>query len=235
MAVPKADEFYKEVDSYVGGIPQRRTDFNAGMKTEETGYLDRYRGAIAGQENLPHMYERIGRELGLPQLQQNAGMLRNTLTQIPYTYGEATKGYDVNANQLARIVDTRSSAMTPLVASAEGAVAGAQDQLATRVGFEQTAQQKELLPYEKEQAFMADRFAREASGYSEDMQMTLNSLLAKASAGIELTMQEKELANRLAVAEKQYQAAIQVARINADASRYAVDKNSSRDPMGLFG
>jgi len=171
----------------------------------EADFLKRYNATISGQEGSQAMATRIGNELGIPSLQANATLYRNTLTNLPSTYSKATTGYDVNANQLSRIIGQKSSELSPLVATTENSLAGAQNTLGQRMGYELTDQSKALLPFQTEQDLMKDRFARETSMFSVQSQNELNSLIAKINAGITLSEGEKNRANALAVAENNYQ------------------------------
>ena len=181
--------------------------FLAGQNTASSDYLKRYTDFLGSQEGASAMAERIGGELGIPTLQSGANLLRNTYTNLPSTYSKATTGYDVNANQLNRIVGQKSSELYPMVQTAETSLANAQNQLATRMGYEQTDQAKALLPWEKESEMLADRQAREFTLYSQENENELNGLISKLQMGVTLSEGEKNRANQLAIQEKQYQLA----------------------------
>ena len=61
---------------------------------------------------------------------------------------------------------------------------------------------------------MSERASRESTGYTEDMQRELDGLIEKMKAGITLSEGEKERANRLAIAEKQYSTQLEIAKLN---------------------
>ncbi len=168
-------------------------------------FLNRYRGAVTGQERVSDMATRIGGELGLPQLQSNATMLRNTLTNLPSTYSKAVRGFDVNSNQLDRIIATKAGALAPAVATAENSLAGAQSTLDRRLGYEQIDQQKELLPFQTEQSLLSERLARETTAFDRTAESELNGLIQKIQAGITLSEGEKNRAQQLAIAEQNFQ------------------------------
>lgn len=206
-------------------MPTNRTNFYAGQKAEVGDYLGRYTNAINSQEPLTHMQDRIGRELGLPQLQQSANQLNTTLANLPYTYSGATRGFDVNANQLNRIVSTKSSAMAPTVNAVNTALGSAQNQLVTRMGLTQQQQAKELLPYQSEQQLLNDRLTRESTGFTQEAEGLLQSYIQKMMAGVALSTGEQNRANALAIAKLSY-----------DAAKYAADKGleaAKLNPLGL--
>jgi len=179
--------------------------FLTGQKGEQGDYLTRFTNAVKAQPTMSAMASRIGGELGLPQLQGNATMLRNTLTNLPSTYSGATRGFDVNANQLNRIIGQKSSELAPAVDTAERSLSDAQNTLSTRLGYEQADQQKELLPYQTEQSLLSERQARESTMFSQENQSELDGLIAKINAGITLSEGEKNRANQLAVAEQSFE------------------------------
>ena len=181
---------------------------NQGAQTGE--FLNNYAGAINGQEGMRPMYARLGEELGLPQLKANADQLNATLEAIPQTYNNATRGFDVNANQLSRIVGTKSAAIAPLAQRATTQAQTAQDYVNTQMGLAQQQQAKELLPYQSEEAFLKDRIARETSMFSQANEQEYNGLVAKMNAGVTLNEGEKQRINQLTIAREGYQNAIKL-------------------------
>jgi len=167
-------------------------------------FLNRYTSAIGGQETSSAMAGRIGQELGIPTLQSNANTLRTTLNNIPTTYNKATTGFDVNANQLARVVGQKASELAPAVDTAERALSSAQGNLNTRMGYEQADQAKALTPYSTEQNLLQDRLARETSMFTNENENELNGLISKINAGITLSEGEKNRANTLAAQEASF-------------------------------
>ncbi len=179
--------------------------FLAGQAGQQSDYLNKYTNFINSQEGASAMATRIGNELGLPQLQKGAIDLRNLYTNLPQTYSKATTGYDVNANQLNRIVGQKSSELAPMVDTAERSLAGAQNVLGQRMGYEQADQARAEKPYAVEQSMLADRQAREASFYTADNQRELDALINKVQMGVTLSEGEKNRAATLAASEKQYE------------------------------
>ena len=208
-------------------------NFLAGQNVTSADYLKRYTDFINSQEGASAMAGRIGGELGIPTLQANATNYRNLLTNLPSTYSKATTGYDVNANQLNRIIGQKSSELSPLVETTERSLAAAQGNLATRMGYEQYDQSKALLPYTTEKEMLADRQARETTLYSQDNQNELNSLIAKINAGITLSEGEKNRAATLAASEKAYLSAKENATPNTQVieqggKKYLIDSGTGK-------
>lgn len=193
-----------DLEGKVAQQKSARTALNTAQNAQEQDYLNRYSGAIGGQESMEALSKRLGDELGLPTLQQNALKLRETIRNLPTTYGKATRGFDVNQNQLDRIVGKETARLSPAMATAEEALASATGTLDKRIGFAQTDQAKALLPYQTESTLLQNRLAREATGFSEDNGRELDALISKMNAGITLSEGEKNRANALAVAEMNF-------------------------------
>jgi len=176
---------------------------NQGAQTSD--YLKRYTDFIGGQEGASAMAKRIGEELGIPTLQANATMLRNTMTNLPTTYSKAMTGFDVNQNQLNRVIGQKSSELAPALTTAENSLQTAQGNLNTRMGYEQYDQTRQEKPYAMEKDILSERQARETTLFSQDNENELTALINKINAGVTLSEGEKNRANQLAIAEKTYQ------------------------------
>jgi len=212
------------VGSFASNIGAKTNDFYARQKTGMNDFVNRFSGAIKGQDKLGDMYSRIGKELNLPALYQGANEVNTQMANLPGTYNSATRGFDVNANQLNRIVSTKQAALAPAQESANLALANAQGELNTRIGFEQEQQAKELAPYQTEQQMLADYYARESTGFTQANGQELDGYIQKLNAGVTLSEGEKQRANQLAQAELSYKAAIETAKISAESNKYSTDK-----------
>ena len=176
----------------------------SGQSAEDADYLKRYTDFINGQEGASAMAKRIGGELGIPTLQANATMLQNTLTNLPGTYTKAVQGYDVNENQRQRIIAQKAGELQPMVTTAENSLSGAETNLGQQMGYEQTDQQKALLPYQTEKDLLDERQARETTMFTTENESELNGLIAKINAGVTLSEGEKNRAATLASQESSY-------------------------------
>jgi len=222
-----ADEVYGfKLPDFSGTIAAQKAAGGQMLGNQDTqvgNWLGNYSNAIANQEKMRAMYSRLSDELGLPGLMNQANTLNATLEAVPQTYTAATRGFDVNANQLSRIVGTKQAELAPLAQKATTQAQNAQTQLGTQMQLAQAEQAKELTPYEYEREFLTDRIARETSMFSQANEQELNALIAKMTAGVNLNEGEKTRLNELKKAELAYKQAIEVAKINAEASKYSAD------------
>jgi len=176
----------------------------ASQSGQENDYLTRYRGAIAGQETSANMARRIGAELNLPTLSENAFNLNRQVRELPQTYSAATRGFDVNANQLNRIVGQKTSELTPALTTANEALANANQTLATQMGYQLSDQEKSLLPYTTEKELLTNKLARETSLYTSQNENELSTIISKIQSGIAVSEAEKARALQLATQEQNY-------------------------------
>ena len=187
---------------------RQKTDnaaFLSGQDAQSQDFLNRFRSTLGGQASTQALADKIGQEIGLPQLQANAQALNKTIFNLPATYSKATTGFDVNQNQLDRVVGTKQAELAPAAALAADAAQRAESNVNTRLGYAQRDQDRELLPYQTEQQLLSDRLARETTLYSQANQAELDSLIAKMQAGIQLSEAEKNRAHELSVQEQNYE------------------------------
>lgn len=200
-------------------------NFYNGQNTDINTYLSKLYNFSNSQPTTQGLSDRIAGQLNLPALRASAGQLNQTLYQLPATYSAATTGHNVNANQLAQIVGTKQAQLAPAAALATQNVQAAEGQLTQRLGYENQDYQNRLDSYKTEGSLMNDKLARESTGFGQLQQNELDALVAKVQAGVTLTQGERDRANALAIAEKQYQAA-----------KYSADKQleaAKLNPLGL--
>ena len=187
--------------------------FLEGQNTLTSDFLTKFGNVITGQGTTQAAAERIGGELGLPQLRQNAFNLQQSLIDIPSLNTAASRGFDVNANQLGRIIATKQAELSPLAQRATAQSQFAEQELGTRLGYLQNDWNRQLLPLTTEKDFLTDRFAREASMYTQDNQNELSAILDKIKNGVTISENERQRAHDLSVAEKNYENQLKIANI----------------------
>lgn len=204
-----------EQDAFNLRQKQEQEAKTAQQRQEEQDYLAKFAGQIAGQETMSAMAGRIGSELGLPDLQSAAQGLVKTLKNIPQVQQGATRGFDVNENQLSRIISSEQGKIAPLAQEATTQAQNAQNLLTTRLGYGLQDQSKALQPilkegemlasrFGRETSSLADRLAREFTGYTQGKQNELTALLDQGDKGMQLTINEMNRLNQLASEEREY-------------------------------
>lgn len=211
---PAAQTATQDAKNLMEEQARKTAELNAAQKLKQDEFLTRFRTAVSGQETLPTMANRIGGELGLPALRESAQGLTKTLSSIPQVQTQATRGYDVNSNQLARIIGQKQSEIAPAAQQAVTQQQAAESNLATQLGYGVAQQQKDLLPFTTEKDLMSDQLAREFTGFTTDKQNALSLALQQIANGQALSLQELQNANAMAIAKIQYD------NTKADASKY---------------
>jgi len=177
----------------------------AGQDTRSGDFLGKLGGYVSSQPSMEVMSQRIGAELGLPALRQNAASMQENLRALPDTYSKATTGFDVNANQLARVVGTKQAELAPAAQRASEQALNAEGELGRRLGYAENQFQRGLIPLNAEQGMLAERNARETSLYSQDNQNELSAIISKIQNGIQLSEAEKNRAHELSMAESNFE------------------------------
>lgn len=199
-----ADYNYTEATDTLAKQKASNAALLASQAGQESDYLNRYKTAIGGQETSSAMAKRIGAELNLPTLSENAFNLNRTVRELPQTYSAATRGFDVNANQLSRIIGQKTAELTPALTTANEAVANANQALATQMGYQLSDQEKQLLPFTTEKELLTNKLARETSMYTAENENELNTIIQKIASGIQISEAEKNRAMQLAAQEQTY-------------------------------
>lgn len=176
----------------------------SGQRAESDNFLGRLTNTIGNQETTSALSQRIGSELGLPTLRANTSALQDTIFKLPDTYSKAMTGYDVNANQLARVIGQKQSELSPAAALSEKNLQAAESNLTQRLGYEQRDQDRALIPFQYESDQLNSRLAREATGYTTQMQSELDAIISRMNAGITLSEGEKNRAQQLAISEREF-------------------------------
>jgi hypothetical protein len=179
------------------------------------GYLQNYSNAINSQETQPAMWARLAQETGYQPLMNQANTLNSQLAAIPQTYSAATRGFDVNANQLDRIMNMQQWKLAPLAERATAQAQTAGQFMQGQITAAQAQQQKELQPYQSEQTFLQDKIARETSLFSEQNQSELQALEYKMQTGAQLSSDEQKRMNDLRIAQEGYKNELAKATIGA--------------------
>lgn len=185
---------------------------------KETDFLGRFSTAVSSAPKFSELATQYGSELGLPQMREaSIGMnqslidLQSALESLPSRVAGETRGFDVNANQLARIQDARSQPLvqnmnkTATEASrAQERLGSTEQQLATLLGYADKDFQRTLLPYEQEAAFLGEQIARQVTGFNKSAEDELNLILNKLSFNQTLSADEIKRVNELADKEDSF-------------------------------
>lgn len=187
----------------------------AKQRREGEEYITGYTGAIGEQETLPAMYDRLSGQFGIPQLREQTTRLgeasedlTSQLFALPEDVAGRTRESLVTESGKQRIIQAEADPMQKNLAQLSSLaqkfgtrLGQAESEVSTRMGMEMAQQEKLLMPWEKQYDLMNTMQAREFTGYTNQMQLELDRLIAKGT----LTSAEADRANKLAIAELGFQ------------------------------
>lgn len=193
-----------EANDPVKQAEKKRLALEEQQRARQDEFLGRFRTAVEGQEKLPDMAARLGGELGLPGLRSTSQGLMNTLEATPETQKTATRGYNVNSNQLARIIGAKQAELAPSATKAAQNTLNAENELGTRLGYGVQQQVKDLTPFTTEQSLMSDQLAREYTGFTQQASNELQMIMQQIQNNQAVTLQQMQNANNLAIKKLEY-------------------------------
>ena len=166
-----------------------RTAFFGKQKGEEEEFLGRFR------TEFPELLTGIEEELGLPGLRGRAQSLTGLFEETPERVEVGARGFDVTANQLARMIAAESGELAPEVSKAISQAQYGEEEFGRRA-------QRELVPFQTEAQFLTDRLSREATGFGIEQQGRLDMLLQKLQNEGNLDIAEMQEATKLSQLEQ---------------------------------
>lgn len=185
---------------------------------QEKDFLGRFNQAITNRPSLGELSSNLEQEYGIPQARENfsglsslVGDITNQVRSLPQRVEGETRGFDVNANQLAQIKEARQQPLMQNLAEAGTNLSSVgstlnmlNSALTNRLGFEMQDREDALMPLQMEASFLSDRLAREAAQYSREDEQEFDMILEKMRSNQQLTMAEMLRANELADQESEF-------------------------------
>lgn len=154
------------------------------QKADSAGFLGRYTAAI------PQVVEASNLKYNVRGLNELATGLGNRIMELQTNSDGVGAGGYANAGQVDKAV---SSNYLPRLQQATNQAQTAERLAQTDIGYG-------LKPYEMEAGLLSDRQAREITGYTKADENILSTLLKKEA----MTFDEKQLAQALAIKEKEF-------------------------------
>lgn len=155
-------------DTFYNNTTNGRNALNTNINNQENTLNKSFQDFVNGQEGYYAMSNRIGNELGLPNLQKNANQLQQTVANIPKVQTQATQNFDVNDNQLQRMIASQQYKLSPLAQQAQTQAGLAQDQVNQRLNLGQADNQRLTQPFQYQYQTLQDRANRELQGFNTD-------------------------------------------------------------------
>jgi len=192
----------KSQDALTNFPAQQAADFNnvaTKGSNDITDFLTRYNTAV------PKIISDVSSKYALPDQQAGVNALNTRIKTLQGNTDNSGAGGFASAGQVDSALNSRylpqySTALSNLTNS-------------TALAQNEEGQLEK--PYETEASMLNDRLTREMTGFTAEQQNALAALTAKLNAGVTLTKDEMDNANALAVAQEQYQAAVESQKIQS--------------------
>lgn len=224
---PSGGSAQQNYDNFVASERARIDQQLASQKAEQEGLFGQFENLQRNQEALPALYQRLETEAGIPELSQQAAAFKDQIFRVKSLLDRV--GEDITARtsgtltteaQRRRLEASESETLnTELgrlgtgLAPVADLLSSAQGRLGTMMSLNAQEQEQELEPVKMRINALSDRFARELSGYSEQRELTLTSLLDKLERERFLSDRDWQLAQQLAAEERNFSRQKQLAKI----------------------
>ena len=205
-------------DSLMSGLP-KASEFASTLDNSENNAFKDYLSVAGNQQKPLDFYKGALGEAGVPQMRKTASSLQGQIYEMEDTL-RRVEG-DVMANSRNSIVtDSQRRGMTserqrPMIENlgwlgqslgrVSNAITNETSNAATLTGLNQQGQQMELDPYKMRIQMVADQNARKMTGFTTDLQNSLQVGLSKIQRGEQLDDREFQRVAELAKMEKQYE------------------------------
>lgn len=190
----------------------QQADIFAGINK---GYSD----AIGSQTKVPDLITGYDQKYGVPQLQQSIQQgteqydaLGNQIRNLPKDMAQRSRESIMTQGQTNRAIQAEQAPLLEQqgilgqnLSRQQANLGVAQSNAAKMVSAEQVQQEKELSPWLKQYDNESILSSMRQSGWTFENQSELSRLLANQQAGITLSEGEKNRAQQLAIAEKNFQ------------------------------
>jgi len=215
---PSGTEPAFDVDKITSDLFARRAAKESAGAEAENAALNEYKTAIAGQEPLETAYNRYGTELGVPGLTSQLTAVRgevfkvkDLLDRLEEDVGARTTGQLMTEAQRRRLLaaegtplETQLGRLTTGMGEVSGQLSTALEQMKLKLSNLSADQLKNLKPYEAKITAVSNRVARELTGFNQDQENVLSTILSKISRGQQLADQEWQQASSLATSERDF-------------------------------
>lgn len=170
--------------------------------------VDPLSAAIKANPTVTSLYQQGNSLYNVPQLATTATNLSNEVNNaLPAGYGGA-RGFDISADQINNGAALKTAYLTPQsnAATANYNTASGLASNFVNAGIQQN--QQNLIPAQTNAQMTAANQAAEQTGWNQAQKSTLDGLMAKMNAGVQLSAAEMQTVQQLASIEESYNQAV---------------------------
>ncbi len=172
---------------------------------QTSDYVNRYTQAVANNPTVTSLYK-TGNELyNVPQLATEATNLQNRLTDVTPNAYQGAKGFDIDSTDINNGIANATAYLSPQAQRATANYNTAAGLASNFVNAGITQNQMNLLPIQAEAPLLAGSENAQGVVWNTAAAQTLQGLIAKMQAGVQLSQNEMQMAQTLAQAEEAYQ------------------------------
>lgn len=173
---------------------------------KQTGqYVSDYTKAVQANPTVTALYNAGNTMFNVPQLAQTATNLQNRLTDVVPNAFQGAKGFDIDSTDINNGIANASAYLTPQAGRATANYNTAAGLASNFVQAGQAQNAQNLLPIQAQAPLLQQSEGAQGTVWNTAAQQTLQGLIAKMQAGVQLSTNEMEMAKTLAQAEEAYQ------------------------------
>lgn len=173
---------------------------------------------------VPSIINEESAKYNLPGLANQATALNNRVTDLQGNLtGQGAGGY-ASSNQVDAAINSK------YLPRYQTAVTNLNNASQLAAGETQTR----LTPYTTQANLLNERLSREATGYSQEQQQQLDSLVAQMQAGVQLSTAQIQQMTQLAVSEQNYQAQLATLQNQKEIAQLTNDRLKSIGAGGVY-
>lgn len=186
-------------------------------KTQNT-YQDAFKNQIASQPTTTQAYQTGQQIYNVQPLQDTANQLNNAVLTAPQNNIDRSKGFNVDAGQIAQQTSQDLARLSPLAIASQNNATTAQQNATNYANLQYEQNQMNILPEQQQGQYLMQQYAAQQTGWTTAQSQQLNALTAKMQSGQQLSSDEMSAYASLSQAEANYQGAIASANAQVEAA-----------------
>lgn len=160
---------------------------------------------IKSNPTAQQLYQQGNNMFNVPALATQATNLTNRVNNVQPNAYNAARGFDISSTDINNGIANATAYLQPQANQATANFNTASGLASNFVNAGLTQNQMNLIPAQENAQLTAANQAAEATGWNQAQKSTLDGLVAKMNAGVQLSQSELQLAGTLAQQEEAYQ------------------------------
>lgn len=187
-------------------------------KTQNT-YQDAFKNQIASQPTTTQAYQTGQQIYNVQPLQDTANQLNNAVLTAPQNNIDRSKGFNVDAGQIAQQTSQDLARLSPLAIASQNNATTAQQNATNYANLQYEQNQMNILPEQQQGQYLMQQYAAQQTGWTTAQSQQLTALTAKMQSGQQLSSDEMAAYASLSSAEANYQGALATANASIESAK----------------